>query len=72
MATMNSAWPKARTEAEMLRQVLDFAREHPSVRAVTLEGSRTNVNIPRDDFQDYDITFLVTNMEAFTTIRHWL
>lgn len=72
MATMNSAWPKARTEAEMLRQVLDFAREHPSVRAVTLEGSRTNVNIPRDDFQDYDITFLVTNMEAFTASDEWL
>ena len=34
-----------------------------NIRAVTLEGSRTNVNIPPDDFQDYDITFFVTDIQ---------
>ncbi len=32
---------------------------------ITLKGSRTNKNIPPDDFQDYDITFFVTDMEFF-------
>ena len=34
---------------------------------VTLEGSRTNTNIPPDDFQDFDITFFVTDMDSFTS-----
>lgn len=62
----------ARTESDMLGLVLDYARESEAVRAVTLEGSRTNVHIPRDAFQDYDITFLVTNTAPFTAGDAWL
>ena len=39
---------------------------------VTLEGSRTNTNIPPDDFQDFDITFFVTDMDSFTSDDKWL
>ena len=42
------------------------------IRMVTLEGSRTNINIPPDDFQDFDITFFVTDMQSFTGDDKWL
>ena len=52
--------------------VLNFAKEDERIRAVTLEGSRTNKNIPPDRFQDFDITFFVTDMESFTGDDKWL
>ena len=52
--------------------ILNFAQADERIRMVTLEGSRTNVNIPPDDFQDYDITFFVTDMESFTKDDKWL
>lgn len=61
-----------RTEAQVYDTVLGFAREDERIRVVTLEGSRTNVNIPPDDFQDYDITFFVTDMGSFTADDGWL
>jgi aminoglycoside 6-adenylyltransferase len=39
---------------------------------VTLEGSRTNVNIPPDNFQDFDISYFVTDMDAFKRNDDWL
>ncbi|HIR11986.1 MAG TPA: aminoglycoside 6-adenylyltransferase, partial [Candidatus Fimenecus excrementavium] len=41
-------------------------------RIVTLEGSRTNVNIPKDNLQDYDITFFVIDMGEFLKSDDWL
>ena len=43
-----------------------------NIRAVTLEGSRTNVNIPPDDFQDYDIAFFVTDIQYFIADDTWI
>lgn len=37
-----------------------------------LEGSRTNRNIREDEFQDYDITFFVKDMESFIVNDDWL
>ncbi|MEI3614457.1 aminoglycoside 6-adenylyltransferase [Pseudogracilibacillus sp. SO30301A] len=37
-----------------------------------LEGSRTNINIPRDSFQDYDISYFVTDMNSFKEDDQWL
>lgn len=48
-----------RTEKEIYDLVLNFAFQDERIRIVTLEGSRTNVNIPKDNLQDYDITFFV-------------
>ena len=54
-----------RTEKEMMDLILTFAKNDPRIRVVGMEGSRTNVNVPKDEFQDYDITYLVTDMESF-------
>ena len=41
-----------RSEKEVYDIVLNFAKTDKRIRMVTLEGSRTNTNIPPDDFQD--------------------
>lgn len=63
---------RMRSEQEMMDTVLEFARSNSHVRVVTLEGSRTNPRIARDDFQDFDITFLVDDLAPFTADDAWL
>lgn len=48
-----------RTEQEVFGTILDFAKNHESIRLVTLEGSRANPNIKKDIFRDYDISFFL-------------
>jgi hypothetical protein len=40
---------------------MKFALNCEKIRLFTLEGSRTNTNIPKDDFQDYDFSYFVTD-----------
>lgn len=61
-----------RSEKQVYDTILNFAAMNERIRVVTLEGSRTNINIPPDDFQDYDITFFVTDMQSFINDDNWL
>ncbi len=61
-----------RSEEEMMELILTIAREDNRIRIAALEGSRTNVNISKDKFQDYDITYFVNHMEVFTEDDEWL
>lgn len=61
-----------RTEQEMMNLFVDFAANEERIRLVTLEGSRTNPNIPRDSFQDFDISYFVTDMDSFKRHDDWL
>lgn len=61
-----------RSEQEMMNILVDFAMNEDRIRLVTLEGSRTNKNIPPDPFQDYDISYFVTDMESFKENDQWL
>lgn len=61
-----------RTEQEMMSLILDFAAREERIRLVTLEGSRTNANIPRDALQDYDISYFVTDMDYYKGNESWL
>lgn len=54
-----------RTEHEMMSMFIDFAVKDDRIRLVTLEGSRTNKNIPPDQFQDYDVSYFVADMDSF-------
>ena len=51
-----------RSEAEMMKLILDYARANEDVRAVMMNGSRANPNAPKDLFQDYDIVFFVKDV----------
>ena len=61
-----------RTEKEIYDLVLNFAFQDERIRIVTLEGSRTNFNIPKDNLKDYDITFFVIDMGEFLKSEDWL
>lgn len=61
-----------RAEKQVYDTILSFAKADERIRMVTLEGSRANVDIPSDDFQDFDITFFVTDLRSFTGDDKWL
>lgn len=61
-----------RSEQEVLNMLVDFAKNDSRIRLATLEGSRTNKNIPRDSFQDFDISYFVTDMNSFKENDQWL
>lgn len=61
-----------RTKKQIFDTILSFAKEDERIRVVTLEGSRTNRTILADEFQDFDITFFVTDMQSFTCNDAWL
>ncbi|MBD0383692.1 aminoglycoside 6-adenylyltransferase [Paenibacillus sedimenti] len=61
-----------RSEQEMLSLIVDYAKENDRVRAVIMNGSRLNSNAPRDCFQDYDIVYVVTDVNIFVSDRDWI
>ena len=61
-----------RSEAEMLDLILSVAREDERIRAVIMNGSRTNPHAPRDPFQDYDIIYLVADVTPFRRNLAWI
>lgn len=61
-----------RSEQTMLDLILDTARRDDRIRAVIMNGSRTNPNAPRDPFQDYDIVYLVTDVAPFRHNLAWI
>ncbi len=63
---------RRRTDAEMLRLILSFAREDARVRAVWMNGSRANPNAPKDGWQDFDVVFAVREMPSFLREDGWL
>ena len=61
-----------RTERQMLDLILSTAKEDDRIRAVILEGSRTNPNAPKDLFQDYDVVYVVGETESFQKDKGWI
>lgn len=60
-----------RTETEMLDVVLKTA-ETLQVEAVAMSGSRTNQKTSKDEFQDYDVVYVVENLDELITDLSWL
>ncbi len=63
---------KKRTELEMLNLTLSVAKNLETVRAVVLQGSRANPNVPADAWQDFDMVFLVDDLESLIADRQWI
>nr|WP_312984058.1 aminoglycoside 6-adenylyltransferase [Clostridioides sp.] len=61
-----------RTEKEMMELILKVAEKNERIRAVYLNGSRTNPNITKDIFQDYDIVYVVDETLAFIKDKNWI
>ena len=60
-----------RTDTEMMRLIEQIA-ETLQVEAVALSGSRTNLDSPKDEFQDYDVVYIVENLEELLSDLSWL
>ncbi|MBP3951642.1 aminoglycoside 6-adenylyltransferase [Bacillus suaedae] len=61
-----------RSEKEMFDLIIGVAERDERIRAVYMNGSRTNANAPKDIFQDYDIVYVVTETGSFIKDEKWL
>ena len=60
-----------RAETEMLDLILQTAKIL-QVKAVAMSGSRTNQNAPKDEFQDYDVVYVVDDFDNLMSDLSWL
>ena len=60
-----------RAETEMLDLILQTAKTL-QVKAVSMSGSRTNPKAPKDEFQDYDVVYVVDDLDNLTSDLSWL
>ena len=60
-----------RTETEMLSLLIKIAK-NLKVKAVALSGSRTDTKAPKDEFQDYDVVYIVDELDNLTRDLSWL
>ena len=60
-----------KTENKMMELILQIA-ESLQVEAVALSGSRTNPRSPKDEFQDYDVVYIVENLNDLLSDLSWL
>ena len=62
---------KYRSQEQMLRLILQTAKSL-QVDAVALSGSRAEGQAPKDEFQDYDVVYVVDDLDTLTRDLAWL
>lgn len=60
-----------RTDQEILGLILETAKKL-QVDAVALSGSRIDTKAPKDEFQDYDVVYIVDDLDTLTRDLAWL
>lgn len=61
-----------RTEAVMMDLIMKKAIEDDRIRAVAMDGSRANKNAVHDQYSDFDIVYVVTDVREFTKDKNWI
>lgn len=61
-----------RTEKEMLDIIIATAENDERIRAAYMNGSRANPSLPKDIYQDYDIVYVVQNIDTFIQDNNWI
>ena len=61
-----------RSEQQMMDLIISTAKEDERIRGVVLGGSRANPNVKRDIFQDFDIIYVVKDINTFTSDHSWI
>lgn len=61
-----------RTEKEIMDLILGVAKADDRIRAVLMVGSRANHAVPKDNYQDYDITYFVEDITPFYNNPAWI
>ena len=60
-----------RTETEILDIIIKIAK-NLKVKAVAMSGSRACPKAPKDEFQDYDVVYIVDDFDNLTSDLSWL
>ena len=60
-----------RTENEIYDLILKIAKNDTRIKAVYMNGSRTNEMVPKDILQDYDIVYVVDDTKSFIEDNDW-
>ncbi|MBZ2086611.1 aminoglycoside 6-adenylyltransferase [Streptococcus oralis] len=60
-----------RTEPEMFDLIFQTAKAL-QVDTVAMSGSRTDTKAPKDEFQDYDVVYIVDDLDNLTSDLSWL
>ena len=68
---INKSGMTMRTESEMLNLIFQTAKTL-QVEAVAMSGSRTDTRAPKDEFQDYDVVYVVNDLDNLTSDLSWL
>ncbi|RWZ60359.1 aminoglycoside 6-adenylyltransferase [Halobacillus fulvus] len=61
-----------RSEQQMLDLVITQAKHDDRIRAVIMNGSRVNPTVRKDCFQDYDIVYIVKELNSFIADHSWV
>ena len=61
-----------RNENAMMELIIGVAKRDERIRGVYLSGSRTNSNVPKDVFQDYDFVYVVSETSSFIEDEKWI
>ena len=60
-----------KTESKMLGLIFQTAKVL-QIEAVAMSGSRTDPKAPKDEFQDYDVVYVVDDLDILTSNLAWL
>ena len=60
-----------RSSEEIKKLIIDVASKDDRVRGVLLNGSRANSKISPDKYQDFDIVYIVNDVESFLSDKSW-
>lgn len=60
-----------RSGEEIKKLIIDKAIADNRIRAVLLNGSRANSKIKPDKYQDFDIVYIVQELDSFIKDHHW-
>lgn len=61
-----------RKEKEMFDLIISTAQRDDRIRAVYMNGSRTNKKVKKDLLQDYDIVYVVKQNRPFYEDKYWI
>ncbi|HAT8610617.1 aminoglycoside 6-adenylyltransferase [Legionella pneumophila] len=61
-----------RDEKTMLTLIIKIANDDERIKIVIMNGSRASPSAKKDIFQDYDIVYLVTEIESFVHDKNWI
>lgn len=69
---MMSNLSKFRSEQEMLDLIVNVAKEDDRILGVMMNGSRADIHVKKDIYQDYDIVYFVNDVAPFWNNTAWL